>query len=136
MAKRISEELKKKILKSVEEDWLPVTKASKEYWVHHKTIYNWLNKNVEWNWSTIASYWEIKRLKRDKDDLLLIIWELTAEINLSKKSVLPLASPKHWSALKPSIRIKSTFFFIISNQYFLLIQKLLPLLLLIVFHDM
>jgi IS30 family transposase len=88
MAQRISEELKKKILKSVEEDWLPVAKASKEYWVHHKTIYNWLNKNVVWNWWTNASYWEIKRLKRDKDDLLLIIWELTAEINLSKKKKL------------------------------------------------
>jgi hypothetical protein len=88
MAERIWEELKKKILKSVQEDGLQVKLAAKEYWVHHKTIYNWLNKEVEWNWWTNASYWEIKRLKRDKDDLLLIIWELTAEINLSKKKKL------------------------------------------------
>ncbi len=88
MPQRIDLKLKEKILKSVEKDGIPVHQASKEYWVHHKTIYNWLNKNVESNWWTNASYWEIKRLKKDKDDLLLIIWELTAELNLSKKKRL------------------------------------------------
>jgi len=88
MPNRIEINLKNKILDSIKNDWILVHQASKEYWVHHKTIYNWLKKETEWNWWENANYWEIKRLKKDKEDLLLIIWELTAEINLSKKKRL------------------------------------------------
>lgn len=88
MAQRIWEELKNKILKSIKEDWVKVHKAAEEYWVHHKTIYNWLNQEVKEEWWNNANLWEIRRLKKDKEDLLLIIWELTAEINLSKKKRL------------------------------------------------
>jgi len=88
MPNRIEESLKNKILDSVKNDWVLVRQASKEYWVHHKTIYNWLNKEVqEENWAN-ANYAEVKRLRKDKEDLLQIIWELTAEINLSKKKRL------------------------------------------------
>ncbi len=85
MPNRIEIGLKNKILETIKNDWIPVHQLSKEYWVHHKTIYNWLKQEAELNWWNNANYWEIKRLKKDKEDLLLIIWELTAEINLSKK---------------------------------------------------
>jgi len=80
--------LKKKILDSIEKDWITVLNASKEYWISTVTIYAWLKKNVDTNWWNSANFWEIRRLKKDKDDLLLIIWELTAELNLSKKKRL------------------------------------------------
>lgn len=85
---RIDINIKNKILKSIHEDWIQVRELAKEYWVHHKTIYNWLNKETQINWWDNASLAEIKRLNKDKEDLLMIIWELTAELNLSKKKRL------------------------------------------------
>ena len=81
----IAIELKEKILKSIKEDWLSAYKASQEYWIWVKSIYNWLNKSIIENNSEKASYAELNRLKKDKDDLLLIIWELTKEVNDLKK---------------------------------------------------
>lgn len=80
--------LKQKILDWIKNDGLTVLKASNEYWVSTVSIYSWLRKEVESNGWNSANLWEIRRLKKDKDDLLLIIWELTAELNLSKKKRL------------------------------------------------
>ena len=85
MSNKIWDELRTKILKSIKEDWLEVKKAAKEYGVTARAIYNWLKQDTENNWWNTKQLWEIRRLKKDKDDLLLIIWELTAEINKSKK---------------------------------------------------
>lgn len=83
----IALELKEKILKSIKEDWISAYKASQEYWIWVKSIYNWLNKNITENNGEKASYAELNRLKKDKEDLLLIIWELTKEVkDLKKKS--------------------------------------------------
>jgi len=82
----IALELKEKILKSIKQDWISAYKASQEYWIWVKSIYNWLNKSItENNWEKI-SYAEISRLKKDKEDLLLIIWELTKEVKDLKKN--------------------------------------------------
>jgi len=83
-----SKELKEKILNSVKNDWIPVSKLSQEYWVSTVTIYSWMRKEWEKNKSSTVNLWELNRLKKDKQDLLLIIWELTAEINKSKKKSL------------------------------------------------
>jgi len=80
--------LKQKILNSIEKDGISVPTASREYWVSTVSIYAWLRKEVESNGWNSANLWEIRRLRKDKDDLLLIIWELTAELNLSKKKRL------------------------------------------------
>lgn len=45
----ISEELKNKILRDIKENGLSVPKASQEYWIWTKSIYNWLNKNITEN---------------------------------------------------------------------------------------
>lgn len=86
MVQRIEISLKNKILKSVKEDWIWVHQIAEEYWINHKTIYNWLKKESELNGWNSSNLWEIKRLKKDKEDLLIIIWELTAELNKSKKN--------------------------------------------------
>jgi transposase len=77
--------LKQKILDSIKNDGISVSIASKEYWVSTVSIYSWLRKEVESNGWNSANLWEIRRLKKDKSDLLLIIWELKAELNVSKK---------------------------------------------------
>lgn len=81
----VAKEVKQKILSSVKNDGLSVKKLSDEYWVSTVTIYAWMKQEQEqnkWNWYNL---WELKRLKKDKEDLLLIIWELTAELNKTKK---------------------------------------------------
>ena len=81
----VAKEIKQKILSSVRNDGLSVKKLSEEYWVSTVTIYAWMRQEQEqnkWNWYNL---WELKRLKKDKEDLLLIIWELTAELNKTKK---------------------------------------------------
>ena len=84
----ISKEVKNKILNSVKNDWIAVSKLSKEYWISTVTIYTWMRKEWEHNKSSTVNLWELNRLKKDKQDLLLIIWELTAEINKTKKKSL------------------------------------------------
>lgn len=82
---RIDPLLKAKIQQRVKNDWIPVIQTAEEYWVHPKTIHNWLNQELKEQWWWRHNLWEIRRLKKDKDELLLIIWELTAELNKSKK---------------------------------------------------
>jgi hypothetical protein len=84
----ISKDIKKKILNSVKNEWIAVSKLSEEYWVSTVTIYTWMRKEWEQNKSSTVNLWELNRLKKDKQDLLLIIWELTAEINKAKKKSL------------------------------------------------
>ena len=88
MAKAIDQNLREKILKTVKNDWISVVQTAKEYWISTKTIHLWLKNEVEENWWTKYASWEIRRLKKDKEDLLLIIWELTAELNKAKKNRL------------------------------------------------
>lgn len=84
--RRIPIEIKEKILDWVKNDGLSVLKASKEYWVSDKTIHAWLKKETQNNWeSENFSRWEIRRLQKDKEDLLLLIWALNVEINKLKK---------------------------------------------------
>ncbi len=81
----VAKEIKQKILSWVRNDGVSVKKLSDEYWVSTVTIYAWMREEREdnkWNWYNL---WELKRLKKDKEDLLLIIWELTAELNKTKK---------------------------------------------------
>lgn len=81
----IINELKEKVLHSIKKDVLSVKEAWEEYWVTPRAIYNWLRKDTSSNWWNNSELKEIKRLKKDKEDLLLIIWELTAELNKTKK---------------------------------------------------
>lgn len=85
MFKEINQDLKNKILNSIINEWVSVIKASKEYWVSTITIYKWLKKTQSEDPWKINSLQEIKRLKKDKEDLLLIIWEMQAELSRIKK---------------------------------------------------
>ena len=81
----IAKEIKQKILSSIKDDGIAVSKLSLEYGVSKVAIYGWMKD--EWSTERGSGFnlRELSRLKKDKEDLLLIIWELTAEINKSKK---------------------------------------------------
>lgn len=86
---RINPELKEKILESIKNDWLSVSQASREYKVSTNTIHYWLRQELQTNssWEKInsSSLKEIRRLKKDKEDLLIIIWALSVEVEKLKK---------------------------------------------------
>lgn len=84
--RRIPPEIKEKILDSVKNDWISVKLVAKEYWVSDKTIHTWLRQEIDQNGESESfSRWEIRRLQKDKEDLLLLIWALNVEINKLKK---------------------------------------------------
>ncbi len=86
---RIHPELKEKILESIKNDGLSVSQASSEYQVPVSTIHYWLRQelstNSHWEKVSSSSLKEIRRLKKDKEDLLIIIWALSVEVEKLKK---------------------------------------------------
>ena len=85
MSWKVNSELKTKILSTIKQDGMSVKQASLEYGVSTVSIYDWLRKWVE------ALPWEkvdlgkIRRLEKDKEDMLIIIWAMQLEINKLKK---------------------------------------------------
>ena len=83
--RRVPQELKAKILSSVKNDGISVRQAAKEYSVSEQSIHIWLKKESEWSGGRNHDAGEIRRLKKDKEDLLLLVWALTAELEKTKK---------------------------------------------------
>ena len=84
--KRIPLALKEKILAAIKNDWFTTQQASDEYGVKLGTIQYWLRQEVEvWGTGEKIHLGKIRRLEKTNEDFLLIIWELTAELNRLKK---------------------------------------------------
>jgi len=84
--KRIPLALKEKVLEAIKNNGFTSQQASDEYWVKLGTIQYWLRQEVEvWGSWEKTHLWKIRRLEKTNEDLLLIIWELTAELNKLKK---------------------------------------------------
>ena len=84
--RRIPEDTKNIILKQVKEDFRDITEVWVEFWVHPKTIYWWLKKEVDITGQSDASYLrEIHKLQREKEDLLQIVWAMTVVVERMKK---------------------------------------------------
>lgn len=83
---RIPIQLKEKILEAIKDDGLTTQQASEEYGVKIGTIHYWLRQQVEndGTWEKVH-LWKLRRLEKQNEDFLLIIWELTAELNKIKK---------------------------------------------------
>jgi len=58
-----------------------VPQLASEYGISTKTIYNWLSAGVQSEVSTL----EHARLKRERDDLLRLVGNLTLEVEKRKK---------------------------------------------------
>lgn len=77
----IPRDIKQQILSRIKNDGISVTQASKDHGVSPKTIYNWLNKQLE----KTPSYREYSALKQQNKQLIMLIGQLTLEINKLKK---------------------------------------------------
>ena len=85
MAKKhkIAPEVKADILRRIKEDGVPVAQAAKDHGVSEQSIYSWLGGAAK----SSPSWMEFSRLKRERDELLRIVGELTVRAStLQKKS--------------------------------------------------
>jgi transposase-like protein len=82
MSKRISEDIKQKIIEKIKEEGLSVPKASEEFGLSPNTIYNWIGTKAEGE----PSIMEISKLKKENQELKQIIGGLTLSMERGKKN--------------------------------------------------
>lgn len=78
--KRIPKEIKDEVLARVKQGQ-KVPQLADEYGISSKTIYNWLSAGIQTEVSTL----EYARIKRERDDLLRLVGNLTLEVEKRKK---------------------------------------------------
>jgi len=81
MAKRISQEIKDKIVEKIKNDGLSAATAAKEFGISTNTIYGWLGKG-----KIGSDTLEIGKLKRENQQLKMIIAELMLDSSKGKKN--------------------------------------------------
>ena len=80
---RISKEIKDQIISRIKNEGVSVIKAGEEHGISTKTIYGWLSKDVHKQPSII----EFNKLKREKDELLKMVGELTIQLSNTQKKI-------------------------------------------------
>jgi transposase-like protein len=82
-AYKIAPEVKADILRRIKEEGIPVAQAASDHGVHESTIYGWLSSGTK----AAPSWSEFSRLKKERDELLKVVGELTVRAsNAQKKS--------------------------------------------------
>ena len=78
----IPKELKEQIISRIKNDGISVLQASKDHGVSTKTIYNWLNKDLDKS----PSCRDYAHLRKQNQDLMILIGQLTLENKKLKKN--------------------------------------------------
>lgn len=78
---RIAPEVKDQILKRVREEGAPIAQVAQEHGISDRTIYGWLTKGL----SDAPSLGELVKVKRQNEELLALVGELTLKISQSQK---------------------------------------------------
>lgn len=78
---RIAPDVKEQILKRIKEEGVSVAQAAKEHGIAEGTIYAWIGKGVK-GAPTIG---ELVRLKRQNEELLALVGELTLRASQTQK---------------------------------------------------
>ncbi len=78
---RIAPDVREQILKRIKEEGIPVAQAAKEHGVHEATVYNWLGKGLK----EAPTIGELVRVKRQNQELLALVGELTLKMSQSQK---------------------------------------------------
>lgn len=80
-AYHIAPDVKEQILKRIKDEGIPVAQAAKEHGISEAAVYRWLGNGVQ-NAPTIG---ELVRLKRQNEELLALVGELTLKASQSQK---------------------------------------------------
>ena len=78
---RIAPEVREQILRRIKEEGISVEAAAKDAGVHSTTVYGWLGRGVRGN----PSISELVRLKRQNEELLALVGELTLKASQAQK---------------------------------------------------
>jgi len=78
---RVSREVREQILKRIKEEGIPAQQASEEHGVSTKTIYSWLTKGTSKN----PSWMEVAKLKKQNQELLALVGEITMKLSQAQK---------------------------------------------------
>ncbi|MBU2025630.1 MAG: transposase [Patescibacteria group bacterium] len=82
MSKRISEEIKHKIIERIRNEGLSVPKASEEFGISRNAIYRWIGAKARGEPSVL----EVSKLKKENLELKQIIGGLTLEMKRGEKN--------------------------------------------------
>ncbi len=83
---KIDPSVKAEILRQVKEEFIPATEVALKFGVSSKTIYGWLQKEVEWTGKTDSQYLaEIHKLQRERDELIQIVGAFSVVVERLKK---------------------------------------------------
>jgi len=77
----IRPEIKKEILDKIKDKGLTVAQAAEQYGVNDRTIYGWLSKGAKGQ----PTWGELNRLKRENQQLLNLVGELTVKLSTAQK---------------------------------------------------
>lgn len=78
---KVAPEIRQQFIDRIKNDGLTVGQAAKEAGVHETTVYGWLGKGAE----SVPSVLELARLKRENNELLALIGELTLKLSTAQK---------------------------------------------------
>jgi transposase-like protein len=77
----IAADVKADIIRRVKEEGIPVAQAAKDHGVSDQTIYNWLGGGIK----GAPSWGEFSKLKKERDEFLRIIGDLTVQLSTAQK---------------------------------------------------
>ena len=80
---RVANEVREQILKRIKDDGIPVSQLSEEHGVSTKTIYGWLAKGL----TKQPTWQEVAKLKKQNQELLALVGELTIKLSQSQKKM-------------------------------------------------
>ena len=78
---RIAPDVREQILKRIKEEGVSVSQAAKDAGISDAAIYSWLGKGLK----SMPTIGELVRLKRQNEELLALVGELTLTTSRSKK---------------------------------------------------
>jgi transposase-like protein len=78
---KVAPEVKEQIITRIRKDGVSVAEAAKEHGLHETTIYGWLGSKIE----QAPSMLEYLKLKRERDELLRLVGEITLRLSDAQK---------------------------------------------------
>jgi excisionase family DNA binding protein len=81
---RIASEVREQILRRIKDEGVTIGEAARDAGVHETTVYGWLGKGV----SGAPTIGELVKLKRQNEELIALVGQLTLEKSRAQKKSL------------------------------------------------